>query len=255
VRLLGAEVLKLRTAPFTALALSLGMLAIVGLGSASSADSADDDSGFPPGADVARPRLAWDLLDVSTASTFFSLIFGILVITWEYRHGTITPTFLVTPRRERVVAAKIVVAALAGFVLAASALGLAFLIGELWVDDVGVGAEERKAIGRILLAGPLWAALGVGLGGVLRSQVGALITAFVWFLIAEPVIGSQLGDTADYFPGNVIGRFLGIEQLRGEAGFGDVSELGLGTAAVLVLAYATAAAAAGSFVVRARDVA
>ncbi|MDQ3778764.1 MAG: hypothetical protein M3310_07905, partial [Actinomycetota bacterium] len=152
-------------------------------------------------------------------------------------------------------AAKLLVAAAAGVALAVLALGVAFLIGEVWVGELGVGSDELQVAGRIIVAGALWAIVGIGLGGVLRSQVGAIVAAFVWFLIAEPLVTAQLESVGEYFPGNAMERFVGMEQLRSTQGLADEPELGLGAATVLVGFYAAAAAAVGTAVVRSRDVA
>src|SRR5947207_1798861 len=57
----------------------------------------------------------------------FAALLGAMSITAEIRHGTIRPTFLVTPRRHRVVAAKVAASVLigAGFGLVAGAVAAA----------------------------------------------------------------------------------------------------------------------------------
>ena len=44
-------------------------------------------------------------------AVLFAALLGALSITGEIRHGTIRPTFLVTPRRDRIIAAKVWVTA------------------------------------------------------------------------------------------------------------------------------------------------
>jgi hypothetical protein len=116
MRLFASELLKIRTAPRTVLSLLLAELVIVGIGTASVIDGSDE-SGIPEGFDAVRPRLERDLIDVTSASLLFAVLLGVLVITWEYRHGTISQTFLSTPVRDRVIAVKALVAGLAGAAL------------------------------------------------------------------------------------------------------------------------------------------
>ena len=101
-----AELLKLRSTR-TTIGIVLGMIALVILFSLLSGlltktrdlTSVEDQRG---------------LLSVGSLAGVFSALAGIMLITSEYRHGTIRPTFLFTPRRSRVLSAKLVAGLLVG---------------------------------------------------------------------------------------------------------------------------------------------
>ena len=48
-----------------------------------------------------------DLLGIAGLSQLFTLVLGILAVSTEFRHGTITPSLLVVPDRTRLVLAKL----------------------------------------------------------------------------------------------------------------------------------------------------
>jgi ABC-2 type transport system permease protein len=246
VKLLHAELLKIRTAPRTVLGLVLALMGLMALGSGSTASSPDDvivDLGL----------VEYDLLGVAALSTIFTLILGILIVTWEYRHGTITQTFLATPRRERVVGAKLVVALAAGALLAALAIVAVFAVALIWIE-VDLSRGHWELIGRHLLAGALWGALGCGLGALVQTQVGAIVIAFVWFLLAEPLLGVRFDDVADFLPGAPLERLLDNPVTTNESGERPDFPYGLGTAATLAALYAAGFAALGVASAVRRDV-
>lgn len=237
MRLFACELLKIRTAPRTVLGLLLAELAIVGIGTASVIDGSDE-SGIPEGIDVVRPRLERDLVDVTSASLLFALLLGVLVITWEYRHGTITQTFLSTPVRDRVIAVKALVAGLAGAALVVPALLLMLVIAELWVGNrLDFTGEDVERAGRVFLASAIVAVLGMEIGAITGRQLGAIVIAFAWAIFAEPALAFW-ASLEDYLPLDAI--FGGI---LGDSEAGISFGRGLATIAVYIVALGAGAIA------------
>ncbi|MBD0348534.1 MAG: hypothetical protein ICV59_05215 [Thermoleophilia bacterium] len=239
MRLLIAELLKLWTTPRTTLGLLLGMLAVVALGTVGMLAAATDEVRM-------SQTILDDLLSFAAVSATFALIVGVLVVTWEWRHGTMTETFLAAPRRERVVGAKALAAAAAGAVLAAAAVALTLAVAYVWISDeaaVDFGAVWAT-VGRLVLAGAIWGVLGVGIGALVRSQVAAIVLVFVWFFVLEPLL-RVLIEGSDYLPGAAL-------QALTEGGDDVLSSAG---GALVATVYAIAAALLGTLATLQRDVA
>jgi hypothetical protein len=183
----------------------------------------------------------------------FAGLLGALSMTSEIRHGTIRPTFLVSPWRGRVVVAKVSAGALlgAGFGLAASALA------------VGVGAAALRARGidnalgggdySLLLVGSapaaaLWAAIGVGVGAVVRQQVPTVVGISAWLLFVEGLLVGDVAGVAD------VGRFAPGAAAAAITGQDPDTLLAPAFGLVLLAVYAAAAAVAGSLATVRRDV-
>lgn len=113
-------------------------------------------------------------------------LLGIVLITSEYFHQTATTTFLLTPHRTVVVFAKLIVAvALAGVMWLVStvisvASGAIFLHLSGYSTQLGQWGVDR-AILLNLAAYAIWAVFGIGLGALIRSQLGATVTATVLY--------------------------------------------------------------------------
>ena len=91
----------------------------------------DTGGGQPPSPSLDTPEAIRQVYAGSAfAGTYiFAMILGITGMTGEYRYQTITPTFLVTPRRSRVVLAKMVAHLLVGFGYGLVGLLTAFFVG------------------------------------------------------------------------------------------------------------------------------
>ncbi|GAA4674048.1 ABC transporter permease [Phytohabitans rumicis] len=140
----------------------------------------------------ATGSVVYQAANLYTSGQFFGLLFvmliGIVLITSEFHHQTVTTTFLTTPHRTAVIAAKLAMAALAGafFWLVTTAINIPatiiFLNTEDFTSQLGEWAVTR-AILLNLVAYLLWGILGVGFGVLIRSQIGATVTAVALYLL------------------------------------------------------------------------
>ena len=144
------------------------------------------------------------LAQVGTAATFV-LILGIIAVTGEYRHMTITSTFLSTPRRGRVLTAKMVLYGFLGALIAVvtmAAVTVVLAITLLRLDHAPITASSILTVALGALVGfTLYAVLGVSLGALIRSQIAAIILALVWVLLLEALVGLAFPSVAKWLPG------------------------------------------------------
>src|SRR4029453_8354351 len=107
----------------------------------------------------------------------FAGMVGAMAITAEIRYGTIRPTFLITPRRGPVLAAKLAISALAGIVFGLVAEGLMAGAATVALSARGIdlqlagGDYAKLRVGGTALAAR-WAMLGLGLRALVRNQGG-----------------------------------------------------------------------------------
>lgn len=115
------------------------------------------------------------------------MILSALTVTGEYRTAMIRTTFLVTPNRVRVLAAKALVAAgFSGVVSALATLGSVVLTA---------GGPHWRVVGAVTLYAVLGAVLAVGLGAVMRHTAAAVAVLLLLPFVLEPLLGvsPQLG--------------------------------------------------------------
>jgi ABC-2 type transport system permease protein len=190
----------------------------------------------------------------TSIGALFAALLGAMSITAEFRTGTIRPTFLVTPRRTRVVAAKLVASMLVGVgvglvaeVLTAGAEAAGLAARGIPIE-LGGGDYEQLLAGGALAAG-LFAAIGVGVGAVVRNQVATVVGLCVWLLFLEPILLGDVPSAAKYAPEASAGAIAGAIQSQ-IADALVAPALGV----LLLAAYAALAGLAGSLLITRRDV-
>ncbi len=242
-RLVYAELLKLTT---TRILLWLGLL-ILGLVTLIISLTAGNNSTD----ELAQAAHQRDLLTPAAISALVALILGIVVSAGEYAHGTVGQTFLVAPVRFRVIAAKLVAAALVGVGLALVAEVGAYVLAALWLYGKSAPShlatpDTLQLFASTLLAGAIAALIGVGLGALLRRQTAAIVLALVWLLVGEPLLA--IGSAQPYAPGHT------VVAVAVNAGRSSEELLHFWPATLLGLFYATVLALLGTLLVEQSDV-
>jgi ABC-2 type transport system permease protein len=240
-----AELLKLRTVRST-WGFVVAVVALAALVTAGTIGSEPELGRFLPDF---QSRL---VVDATRPTQVLALLLGCIIVTSEFRHGTLTPTLLVLPRRDSLLAVKLVTAALAAVALTLAALVVVMTMAGIWlmVLDVPLEAGELlEGAAQGLLAVVLGALLGAAAGSAIQSQVAALVGILVWIFVAEPLVWGLLGlvdldEVGDYLPSATV---LGI----GESGEGELS---LWTKVAVGLGWIALGAALGALRLRRRDV-
>ncbi|MFB1048010.1 ABC transporter permease [Streptomyces chrestomyceticus] len=177
---LSTELYKFRGGRGILVAVATGIVMIV-MASVGTAQRLADQS--PAGAEAAE-----SIIRQGFAGLLFASIAGALLVTGEYRHRTWPRTYLTTPHRGKVLAAKTVMAFLTGI-----PIGVLSVLGSTIVATVsGYGPANTWQTWRLFLAIVLVSALagpwGVALGYLMRNQVATVLVLVCYSVGIEAVL-------------------------------------------------------------------
>lgn len=195
---LRSELRKLRTTRtlgvvlFAAVALSLFGVLIEGL-SSTLEELAQED----------RQR---QLMLGGSVVVFFATIAGVLMVTGEFRYGTIRPTLLFEPRRRIVLGAKLVAAALVGTVMATLCLVLSFaathsIVAIREAEVTLTPADTIALVFGTIVVSAIGGMLGVAIGALIRNQVGAIVALFAYAFLVDATLFAAAPSFGRYLPG------------------------------------------------------
>ncbi|GLW62240.1 ABC transporter permease [Actinomadura rubrobrunea] len=257
IRLIRAELLKIRSTRMWLgmLGLSVGF-SLLGLGFYLALAGVEMEGGqsLPP---VTDPDMVRAIYASASSGVLFMMILGIIGISGEYRHGTITQAFLVTPRRGRLLAAKLV-----SYFVFGLGFGLATVLATVAVAVPGLAIRGGSAslldhdvptiLGGTVLAMGLYALVGLGLGALIRNQVAAILVAVGWVQIVEAIVTVAVPQVGQWLPGGAVRAVT-----RTTGGFGGLDELNtlpVWGGVLLLLAYGLVFAAIAAVTTVRRDI-
>lgn len=197
-------------------ALLIGALAFSGIQSVANAVVAGigPGPGTPamPGLDTPEAVRSVYASALFSGTYIFAFVLGITGMTGEYRYQTITSTFLVSPRRSRVVVAKIAAHAAMGVLYGLAGLVVVLLAGGITMTvrgyGLGWGAERLWAtMGLAVVAVAIWSVLGIGVGTLIRNQVAAIVAGVLVTFLVEPLVtyllaAADLDSLVKWLPSN-----------------------------------------------------
>jgi ABC-2 type transport system permease protein len=228
-----AELLKIRTTR-TTIALILGMVALILIFTL-----LDGLLSHPSGLmGVENQR---ELLGVSSLTGVFSALAGVLLVTSEYRFGTIRPTILFKPVRSNVMAAKIVAGALAGVVFGVVGEAINWAVGYAVLEGRGITIALNSGDILLLTLGgiagtALWGAIGAGLAEIIHNQVGAVIALLAWGFVVDNLLFGLAPSFGRFMPTRASDALMGLREHH---------LLTPGVGAVILIAWAAALAIVG----------
>ena len=189
----------------------------------------------------------------------FAIILGVMMMTGEFRHGTAVATFLTSPKRSRVVLAKIAVAALAAAVLMIMSALAGFLAGWLALQAVENPAEPSENIFLNLmlasvLAGVVLGIIGLAIGTLIKNQLLAIVATLVYLFVVDPLLLALAPEAGKYLPTGLITAMLNIDADAPQLGFDTSQYLPPLQAAGLLVAIGAVFASVSIFTSLRRDI-
>jgi ABC-2 type transport system permease protein len=150
------------------------------------------------GGNVHDPAVQRQALAHVGLAALVTLIFGIIAVAGEYRHGSITDTYLSCPDRRRVITAKLAVYGLVGAAAGLVSTAVALAVTAAWWAAKGgslqlSGTDTWLTLGGGLAACFAFAIIGVGLGALMRNLVGSVAVALAWIALIEGIVGQLVG--------------------------------------------------------------
>lgn len=120
------------------------------------------------------------------------LVIGILGLTTEFRHKTITPTLLATPARWTLLAGKAIAYVMFSLFYAVICVLVNFAIAIIWLKAANVPVDFGHGVWpgvlKAFISLVLVAIFGLGLGALVRNQAAAMVIGIFYFTVIDGLL-------------------------------------------------------------------
>jgi ABC-2 type transport system permease protein len=208
--------------------------------------------------DRGDPVSYYDVFTQSQGAAVALLVLGLLGLTTEFRHQTITPTLLATPNRWRMLAGKAASYGIFAIVYAVICVIVNFAIAIIWLSLKNVPLEYGHGVSGGVLKSFLTLVMtglfGLGLGALIRNQAASMVFGIVYFFILDNVLNFVPWVRKGYAwtPGGAVKAFTSNGQITGMPG--DVHLLAPVAGGFLFLAWVAVLVVSGGFFSLRRDI-
>ncbi len=237
-----AELLKIRSTR-TTIGLVLGMIALILLFTLLTGLLS-----HPAG--LAGKENQRQLLSLGSLAGVFAALAGVLLVTSEFRYGTIRPTVLFNPARSQVLIAKVIAGALAGLVFGIVGEAIGWALGYAILEGRNITIVLNTSDVLLLALGglggvALWGAIGTALGAIIHNQVGAVITLLAWGFVVDNLLFGLVPAVGRFTPTRASDAIMGLKVQH---------LLSPGAGAIILIAWAVVLAGIGIAITAQRDI-
>lgn len=243
--------------------LILGTMVLSVLGTAFSPYAMTRISKGGPMLPLSSPDVVDSVYSKSLGGYIFVLIIGVLMMAGEFHHHTAVATFLASPRRSRVLAAKLGVAAVIGALINVAAAWVGIASGAIALSLFKNVAQPHDYIwgnytAAAAVTGGVLAVVGVAVGTLIRNQNAAVTGSLVWLMVVDRILAVIWTEIGKYLPTGLITAMmnlhLNIKDKPSGLGINTADYLDPVPAALLLLGYGVVFAAAAAASTLRRDI-
>jgi len=215
-----------------------------------------------PGASLLNSQLVDSIYSKATSGYLLAILMGIALMGNEFQNGQAISTFLATPKRIKVLYAKVVIAAGAGIFLMLISTALGFIGAYIGLKHFSHAKPDSTVFLNVTIAaiisGAVLAIMGVAVGALIRNVRIASTGSIIWLGVVEKLIVLLWAAGGKYLPSGLILGMLNLDiTLKSTRKILDISTanyFGPGISIILLLLYAAIFATIGSWVSLRRDI-